>query len=168
METIEDYRAMAQEALDREKASQKRLDELIAALKENPRGGVPAADDDDEDAIAAKRAEKFSKLELSMRKSTKVKDFKEAQENISVKEWLNKFDEEMLTCKRMNGIHDNLTREEVVALFKDKLDYAVVRCFDSAFAAKDVPYTWAAVTYDQLKEVMKEEYASKICDVSEV
>ena len=139
METIENYKVLAQEALDREKASQKRLDELIAALKGNPRREIP--DDDDEDAVAAKRAEKFSKLELSMRKSTKVKDFKEAQDSVSVKEWLNKFDKEMLTCKRMSGIHDDLTREEVVVLFKDKLDYAVVRRFDSAFAAKPVPYT---------------------------
>ena len=53
-------------------------------------------------------------------------------------------------------------------LFKDKLDYAVVKRFDSAFAARDVPYTWAAITYQQLKEVMKQEYESKICDVSEV
>ena len=124
METIEDYKKVAQEALDREKASQKRLEDLIAALN---RGGGVAADGDDEVAAAAKRAEKFAKLELSMRKSTKVKDFKEAQETMTVKEWLSKFDEEMLACKRMSGIQGDLTREDIVVLFKDKLDYAVVK-----------------------------------------
>ena len=110
METIEDYKKVAQEALDREKASQKWLEDLIAAL--NRGGGVAA--DGDEEAVAAKRAEKFAKLELSMRKSTKVKDFKEAQETMTVKEWLSKFHEEMLACKRMSGIQGDLTREEIV------------------------------------------------------
>ena len=48
METIDDYKAMAREALEREEASQKRLDDLIAALQANPIGGVPTADDEDE------------------------------------------------------------------------------------------------------------------------
>ena len=46
------------------------------------------------------------------------------------------------------------------------MDYAVVRRFDSAFAARTVPLRWADVTYDQLKEVLKQEYACKISDVS--
>ena len=83
MENIEDYKALAQAALDREKAAQERLDELIKALRENPIGGARA--DDDAGVLAARRADKFSKLEISMRKSSKVKDFKEAQEGVSVK-----------------------------------------------------------------------------------
>ena len=73
-----------------------------------------------------------------------------------------------MTLKRMSGINDALTREEIVECFKDKLEYAVVRRLDTAFAAKDAPWTWNAVTYDQLKSIMKEEYGSKIADVSEV
>ena len=163
METIEDYRKLADDALKREKESQKKLDDLLAALGRG--GAVPR---DDPDVAAAKRAEKFAKLELSMRKSVKLKDFKEGQENITVKEWLNKFDEEMLACKRMSGIAGNLTREEVVVLFRDKLDYAVLKRFNSAFEAKAVPLQWAAVTYKGLQDVLKQEYEPKICDVSEV
>ena len=89
MSTIEDYQRVADEAIEREKATQKKLDDLIAALARD--GDAPAGDP--EAAAAAKRAEKVAKMELSMRKSVKVKDFKEGQEHITVKEWLSKFDE---------------------------------------------------------------------------
>ena len=170
MTSIQEYQTMVSDALDREKEaverekrSQKKLDDLLAALGRGAQAG-----DDNEEVAAVKRAEKIAKLELSMRKSVKVKDFKEGQETITVKEWLSKFHDEMLACKRMSGIRNDLTREEIVVLFKDKLDYAVIKRFDSAFAARDVPITWAAVTYKQLKEIMKQEYEPKICDVSEV
>ena len=38
----------------------------------------------------------------------------------------------------------------------------------TVFAAKDAPWTWEEVTYDDLKVIMKEEYGSKIAEVSEV
>ena len=53
-------------------------------------------------------------------------------------------------------------------LFKDRLVYQVIKRLDTAFAAKDPVWTWAEVTYDQLKMVMKEEYGSKLAEVSEV
>ena len=45
------------------------------------------------------RPEKLSKLGLALRKSYKVKEFKEAQE-CTVKEWLKRFDQEVLVLKR--------------------------------------------------------------------
>ena len=68
----------------------------------------------------------------------------------------------------MAGIADNLRREEIVDLFKDRLEYQVIKRLDTAFAAKEPPWAWNEVTYDQLKTVMKEEYDSKITQVSEV
>ena len=68
----------------------------------------------------------------------------------------------------MAGIAGDLSREEIVDLFKDRLEYQVIKRLDTAFAAKEPPWTWDEVTYDQLKTVMKEEYASKITQVSEV
>ncbi len=41
------------------------------------------------------RAEKFSKLALALRKSGKVKDFKEGQDS-SVEDWLKRFDQEVI------------------------------------------------------------------------
>ena len=69
----------------------------------------------------------------------------------------------MCTLKKIASIAGDLQREEIVDLFKDRLEYQVVKRLDTAFAAKD-----ADVTYDQLKAIMKEEYAIKITQVSEV
>ena len=68
----------------------------------------------------------------------------------------------------MCGINDDLVRDEIVELFKDKLEYAVVKRLDTAFAAKEAPWTWEEVTYDDLKSIMKDEYGLKIAEVSEV
>ena len=157
-------------------AAQKRVDDLIAELARArlappatpahipavvPDAGAIAA------AAAAARTDKVSKLGIALRKSYKVKEFKDTHEG-SVKEWLTRFDQEITTLKKMSGVADDLTRDEIVELFKDKLEYAVVKRLDTAFAAKDPPWNWAEVTYDDLKAIMKEEYGSKIAEVSEV
>ena len=77
-------------------ASQKKIDELIAALalqRQPPVQAVPVHHPvPDAGALAAARADKISKLGIALRKSYKVKEFKEAREE-SVKEWLTKFDQ---------------------------------------------------------------------------
>ena len=119
-------------------------------------GVVPVVDADAAArAAAAARAEKLSKLGISLRKSYKVKEFKDSNEG-SVKECLTRLDQEIETLKKMNGIAGDLQREELVELFKDRLEYQVVKRLDTAFAAKNPAWTWAAVTYDQLKTIMKE------------
>ena len=72
---------------------------------------------------------------MSLRKSYKVKEFKDTNEG-SVKEWLTKFDQEILTLKKMNGVVGDLTRDEIVELFKDRLEYQVVKRLDTAFSSK--------------------------------
>ena len=61
-------------------------------------------------AAAAARADKISKLGISLRKSYKVKEFKDVNEG-SVKEWLTRFDQEIITLKKLSDIADDLTRE---------------------------------------------------------
>merc|ERR1711888_46458 len=111
-------------------------------------------------AVVVARAEKISKIQLNLRKSNKLKEFKESTETSTVKEWLSRFDTEINTLKKMAGIAGDLSREEIVELFKDRLEYQVVKRLDTAFAAKDPPWVWADITYDQLKTNMKEEYGS--------
>ena len=75
--------------------------DLIAAL--NNRAAGPSAE--------AIRAEKLAKLNLALRKSTKVKEYRDTQE-MSIKEWLKKYEQEILVLKRMSGIDDDLTSTE--------------------------------------------------------
>ena len=51
------------------------------------------------------RPEKLSKLNLALRKSFKVKEFKEIQE-CTVKEWLKRFDQKVGVLKKMSSIRD--------------------------------------------------------------
>ena len=92
---------------------------------------VPAAPN-----AAAVRGDKISKLGIALRKSYKVKEFRETHD-FSVKEWMTRFDQEITALKKMNGIVGDLTRDEMIELFKDKLDYAVVKRLNTAFTAKD-------------------------------
>ena len=116
---------------------------------------------------AAVRAEKISKLGAALRKSTKIKEFKEDGE-CSIKEWLRRWEHEVDSLKKMCGINDALTREEGVEIFRDRLNYTVIKRLDSAFTAKEPAWTWAEVTWEQLKEILKEEFGPKVAQVGEV
>ena len=157
-------------------ADVEQLTELFSRLLRSNEEGREAADQRQRELIAqllaarpdvaALRAEKVAKLGAALRKSTKIKDFKEGE--CSIKEWLRRWEHEVESLKKMCGIPDALTREEGVGIFKDRLDYTVVKRLDSAFAAKDPVWTWAAVTWDQLKEILKEEFGPKVAQVGEV
>ena len=119
--------------------AQKKVDDLIAELARARMAQAPAAPVHvpvvpDAAAVAAVRADKVSKLGIALRKSYKVKEFKETHDG-SVKEWLTRFDQEVTTLKKMSGVADDLSRDEIVELFKDKLEYAVVKRLDTAFTA---------------------------------
>ena len=182
MSEIEELKAlvtrMANDAAKRDVEAAKRADDmaiqaakmqeenakLIAALANQPQvvqqvGQAPNA--------AAVRNEKLAKLSLALRKSGKVKDFKDNPE-CNVREWLKRFDQELLALKKMSGIDNDLQRAEIIDCLKDKLDYSVVKRLDTAFQAKDPPLTWAAVTKVQLQTVLIEEYGSRQTDVSSV
>ena len=67
------------------------------------------------------RAEKVPCLTLGLRKSNKIRDFKDTVES-DIKEWVKKFDFEIAALQRMVGINDDLTRDEYIPLLRDKLD----------------------------------------------
>ena len=117
------------------------------------------------DAIAA-RAEKVAKLGAALRKSTKIKDFKEG--DIAIKEWLRRWEHEVESLKKLCGIPDMLSREEGIGIFKDRLDYTVIKRVESVFASKDPVVTWANVTWQILKDILKEEFGPKVAQVGEV
>ena len=85
---------------------------LIAALSANPAQQQPLPQAQQPD-VAAIRADKFAKLSLALRKSGKVKDYKDTQDT-SVEEWLKRFDQEVLQLKKMSGINNDLAREEYI------------------------------------------------------
>ena len=184
---IEELRAlvakMAVEEAKRSEAAETRADnmaaqaakmqednaKLIAALANQPQvvqqqvaqqGGQQAN-------VAAVRGEKLQKLSLALRKSGKIKDFKDTQE-CKVRDWLKRFDQELLALKKMSGIDNDLQRDEVIDCLKDKLDYNVCQRLDTAFQAKNPVLTWAAVTKLELQAVLIKEYGSNETDVSSV
>ena len=95
------------------------------------------------DAVAI-RADKIAKLGAALRKSTKIKDFKEG--DCAVKEWLRRWEHEVESLKKLCGIADPLSRDEGVGIFRDRLDYTVIKRLESVFAGRDPVLTWANVT----------------------
>ena len=168
----ENIAAREEAKTDRDEAN-RRHNELLAEMQRQraaaPVGpAVPADPAARAAALVVARAEKISKIQLNLRKSNKLKEFKESTETGAVKEWLSKFDTEINTLKKMAGITDDLSRDELIELFKDRIEYQVLKRLDTAFAAKEPPWQWTTVTYAQLKVIMKEEYGSKDTNVCEV
>ena len=91
-------------------------------------------------AVVAARAERINKMNIALRKSQKVKEYREMND-ISIKEWLTRFDQEITALKRIYGVTDDLTCDEIVEFFKDRLDYKVIKRLDTAFAAKEPVWT---------------------------
>ena len=174
MADIDELRLLVASQIRESAATSAIADNLIAELARGreARAAGPVIDHEAAEAAAERahmvaRTEKFNKLAYSMRKSNKVKEYKDSSSEV-IKEWLLKFDQEISTLKRYNGIADNLTREEIVELFKDKLSHQTINRLNTAFVAKEPVWTWEEVTYDQLKVIMREEYAKRTTEVSEV
>ena len=187
MSDIDELKSLVTQQVREAAAAQARQDQLIAAaqarqdalIAELTRAriahpGAPADGDADAAATAADaarvaaRTEKFNKLAIALRKSFKVKEYKDSGAE-TIKEWLLKFNQEITTLKRYSGITDDLSRDEWVELFKDKLDHQVVKRVNTTFAAKSPdPWNWNEVTQEQLLDIMKQEYGKKTIEVSEV
>ena len=90
---------------------------LIKALAQQPQP-APGVQPDP----MAVRAATVAKMALSLRKSSKVKDFQHCQD-ADIKQWLRKFDMEVEAIKKIAGLDGNLERQEYVDLLKGKLDY---------------------------------------------
>merc|ERR1712030_214222 len=104
------------------------LANLVSSLLTSNAEGQVAADQRQRELIAqvlaarpdaaVLRADKIAKLGTTLRKSTKIKDFKEG--DCSIKEWLRRWEHEVESLKKMCGIADLLSREEGVGIFKDR------------------------------------------------
>ena len=80
---------------------------IIAALAANPaRQQLPVQND------TAIRSEKFAKLIFNLRKTSKIKDFKESQDS-TVENWLKRFDQEVVQLKKISGIVADLTLQSI-------------------------------------------------------
>ena len=109
----------------------------------------------------------MARMALGLRKSQKLKDFKHSEES-DIKQWLRKFDIEVVEVKKIAGFNDDLSRQEYVDLLKSKLDYQVLRRLDTAFPARDPVLAWNAVTKVQLHKCLMDEFGPRESDVSAV
>ena len=112
------------------------------------------------------RAEKISKLGAVLRKSLKLKDFKEG--DMPVKEWLRRWNYEVDSQKKMCGIVGDLTRDVGISIFKDRLDFTVIKRLEMTFAGRDPAVTWEDVTWEDLSTILKEEFGPKVSQVGQV
>ena len=133
---------------------------LIQALQQ-ARGQQVNVDPD------ALRREKVSKLGLSLRKSAKIKDFKDSAD-VKVKDWYQRFEAEVEHLKLLNGIDNALQRDEFIECLKDKLDHSVIKRLDTKFSTLDPLVTWAGVSLVRVKEIILEEFGTKETNVSSV
>ena len=98
-------------------------------------------------------------------KNCKVPDFVEGGLEVSARIWLRRLDHEIEVLRSMEGMAAQLTRDEYVQVVRDKLHVTVVHRLSTVFATKNPPWTWEAggnaVSIDQLKQCLIEEYDSK-------
>ena len=120
---------------------------------------------------AHSRKIKVAQLHGFLRKSHKVKDFKDSgSENI--KEWLIEFDEEIashatLSCNlNLENESDALTNREYVSLLKDKLSSYARKEIQRAFESQSPPLTWLTVTKQQFRETLLRQFGDKEPDIS--
>ena len=148
---------------------EKQINDLITQMQRMPQYGgelravVQPAQQDPQ----AVRAERIQRLTLGLRKSNKIRDFKDTAES-DIRLWLQRFDFEIAALKVMVGINDDLSRDEIIPLLKDKLDYTIVKRLDSVFTQRNPVLQWNAVTKDQLHKCLIEEFGSKQNDISQV
>ena len=112
------------------------------------------------------RAEKISKMGAALRKSLKLKDFKEG--DMPIKEWLRRWNYEVESQKKICGIVGDLTREEGIGIFKDRLDFTVIKRLEMSFRGRDPVVTWEDVTWQNLSTILKEEFGPRVSQVGQV
>ena len=157
------------DSVEQSNAARQQLSELLQFLKNIPQigGEIRAIVQPQQQDPGTVRAEKVQRLSLALRKSNKVKDFKDSLET-DIKTWLKKFDFEIVALKRMVGIGDDLTRLEYVPLCCDKLDYTVVKRLDTVFAQSNPVLEWDQISKENLHKVLIAEYKAKDTDISQV
>ena len=84
-------------------------------------------------------------------------------------DWLKRFEEELDQQRVMCNVVAPLTRDEWIPCFKDKLEFETRERLDTAMAnKKPAPYTWAAVSVAEIKQLLVAEFGKIESKVSEV
>ena len=100
-----------------------------------------------------------------------MKDYK-ASSNEHIKEWLKEFDEEVYNIANLSCSLDldavPLTRDEYVAILRDKLSTCTKKELLRAFEAHTPKLEWSTVTIKQLKDVLLTQFGDKEPDISSV
>ena len=117
------------------------------------------------------RKDKISQLHQLLRKSHKLKDYKTTSSE-HIKEWLLDFDEEIsniatLSCN-LDLNANPLTREEYVAILRDKLASCAKKELNRAFEASSPKLEWSSVTIVDLKKVLLSQFGDKEPDITSV
>ena len=158
MSDLEQLTQLVERLLNSTHTSMEHADQRQRDLMQQLIAGRPNAE--------AIRAEKISKLGAVLRKSLKLKDFKEG--DMPIKEWLRRWNYEVDSQKKMCGIVGDLTRDEGISIFKDRLDFTVIKRLEMTFAGRDPVVTWEDVTWVDLSTILKEEFGPKVSQVGQV
>ena len=136
---------------------------LITVLAQQPQPNAPGVQPDP----VAVRAATVAKMALSLRKSSKVKDFEHC-EDADIKQWLRKFDMEVEAVRKIAGLDNALERAEYIDLLKGKLSYEVLRRLETAFPSRNPALEWNTVTKVQLHKCLMDEFGPCESDVGAV
>ena len=114
----------------------KQISSLLEAMGNIPNLGAPLNVRVQAPALdpVVARSDKIQRMALGLRKSHRVKDFKYAKDS-NIREYIKCFDAEISSLKTMVGINDELNRNEYVQLFRDKMEYYVLKRIEQAFKA---------------------------------
>ena len=150
---------MVLDVVEQNNVQKQQFSELLAAMRQIPQlgGEIRAVVQPPLQDAEAVRADKVQCLTLALRKSNKIRDFKDVLES-DIREWVKKFDFEIAALKRMVGINNDLTREEYIPLLRDKLDYSIVKRLDSIFKQRNPALEWGNVSKDNLHKCLIEEF----------
>ena len=149
--------------------SRRQISELIEVLRNIPQlgGEIRAVVQPPRQDPQEIRAEKLQRLTLALRKSNKIKDFKDVLET-DIRQWLKKFDFEIIALKRLVGIVDDLTKDEYIPLIKDKLDYSIIKRLDAIFEQRVPILEWNQISKEDLHKCLIKEFRPKDTDISQV
>ena len=143
---------LVHDAVQQGNESRQQLNELLQVFKNIPQigGEIRAIVQPQQQNAQAVRAEKLQRLTLALRKSNKIKDFKDSLET-DIKTWLKKFDFEIVALKRMVGIGDDLTDAEYIPLCHDKIDHIMVKRLYAIFEQSNPVLQWDQLTKADLQ-----------------
>ena len=160
---------LVHDAVQQGNESRQQLNELLQVFKNIPQigGEIRAIVQPQQQDAQAVRAEKLQRLTLALRKSNKIRDFKDSSE-ADIKTWLKKFDFEIVALKRMVGIVDDLTDAEYIPLCRDKIEYTVIKRLEAIFEQSNPVLAWDTITKADLHRVLIAEFRPKDTDISQV